>query len=132
MRSWRSRSDSPGLHLAALVFGLLMSASIAANIWLENDLAAQAPALEVTRGTVSSVELRHETHRDRATHERRLVVECSAPGTAGVVWFSDREVADHDDDGYDDLRRLARSPIVGALLPGGARGLDGARCTHLP
>lgn len=70
--------------------------------------------------------------RDRATHERRLVVECSAPGTAGVVWFSDREVTDHNDDGYDDLRRLARSPIVGALLPGGARGLDGARCTHLP
>ncbi len=129
MRSWRRRSDSLGLHLAALAFGLLMSASIAANIWLENDLAAQAPTLEVTRGTVSSVELRRETRRpplreaprrDRAivvseyVVEYSFVVQYTVRGRARTIYAPRGVVEGHEEDSPDALMRAFP---VGATLP---------------
>lgn len=122
MRSWRRRSDSLGLHLAALVFGLLMSASIAANIWLENDLAAQAPALEVTRGTVSSCDVRRETRRARASvvseytvvSEYAFVVQYTVRGRTRTVYAPRGVVEGHEKDSPD---ALVRAFPVGATLP---------------
>ncbi len=110
MRSSRRRTESLGLHLAALVFGLLMSASIAANIWLENDLAAQAPTLEVTRGTVSLSELRRDSRRGRAS----IVVQYTVRGRTRTIYATSRAIEGHEEDSPE---ALVRAFPVGAALP---------------
>jgi hypothetical protein len=69
--------------------------------------------------------------RDRSLHTRDILVECSTPDTMGVHWYAN-DIVDHDDDGYDDLRSPPRSSGAPAVLPGGARGLDGTRCMAIP
>lgn len=98
------------MHVAALVFGLLMSASIAANIWLENDLAAQAPTLEVTRGTVSLSELRRDSRRGRAS----IVVQYTVRGRTRTIYATSRAIEGHEEDSPE---ALVRAFPVGATVP---------------
>jgi hypothetical protein len=127
VRSQRRRLESPGVLLAALVFGLLMSASIAANIWLEGDLAAQADSLEVTRGTVSSCDVRREARRGRASSrqgtprgstssvsEYSFVVQYTVRGRPHTVHATGGAVEGHEEDSPE---ALARAFPVGATLP---------------
>jgi hypothetical protein len=98
------------MHLGALVFGLLMAAAIAANIWLENDLAAQAPTLESTRGTVSVSEFHNESRRGRAT----IIVQYTVRGRTRTVQATSRAIEGHE---QDSPAALVRAFPVGATLP---------------
>lgn len=105
----RPSAESVFYYLGGALALLTMASLLGANIWLEAELAAQAPSLEVTRGAVVVSDLRP----GRPPHAS-IVVQYTVRGTPHRVSASERGVEGHEHDGAEGI---VRALPVGATVP---------------